>query len=148
MPFFVKGEKIVLKKDGTWVADGIEITHGETRDTFFRSIHKDTASNQYYLEIGYERMFIEVEDTPYFVTAIDDDHVLLSNTVKAPLKPDSLHYKNGNLYFQAPDGEQAKFLSAPYYDLLKSLSEDHQFYYVTVKGLRINLSPKTARRTG
>ena len=39
--FFCKGQKITLKRDGTWIADGIEITHDQTRELFYRAIDFD-----------------------------------------------------------------------------------------------------------
>lgn len=148
MPFFVKGEKIVLKKDGTWVADGIEITHDQTRDLFFRSIHWDADQNQYYLEVGYERLFFEVEDTAWFVTALQSGGgkltALLSDTRTVALEAEALKYENESLYLGLPGDERARFLSAAYYDLLRDLQEDDQFYYVTIAGKRANLAAKGA----
>lgn len=152
-PFFVKGEKIVLKKDGTWFADGIEITHEQTRDLFFKSIHWDKTEKQHYLEVGYERIFIEVEDTPYFVNALEQKSggaivAKLSNFTDIdiiPDRPDRIQYTDGNLYLLLESGERAKFLSASYYDLLRGLQEDSRAYYVTISGQRVNLSPKDSQ---
>jgi hypothetical protein len=145
MPFFVQGEKIVLKKDGTWIADGIEITHDQTREAFFKSIKWDETEQKYCLAIGYEVMFIEVEDTPYFVTALitqkQSVRARLSNFTEAPIA-DHLKYEGGNLYLELADGQRAKFLSAPYYDLLHSLQEDEKFYFLTIEEKRVNLSAK------
>ncbi|MEW6056911.1 MAG: hypothetical protein AB1540_09885 [Bdellovibrionota bacterium] len=153
MAFFVKGEKIVLKKDATWEADGVEITHDQTRELFFRSVHWDENEKKYFLEVGYEHMFIEVEDTAVFVTALEqaDSQGLrakLSNAADAPIKADQLQYRDGNLYLSLSDGQKAKFLSAPYYDLLKRLQEDERYYFLTIGGNRANLSSKEQGRPG
>lgn len=145
--FFVKGEKIVLRKDGVWIADGIEITHDQTRDLFFKSIHWDENEKKYCLKVGYETMFIEVEDTPYFVQALEHPGsrkvvARLSNFKSEPIVADRISYENGNLYFKASDGQRAKFLSAAYYDLLRQLEEDDQYYFLTIEGKRVNLSTK------
>jgi hypothetical protein len=147
MPFFVKGEKITLKRDGTWVADGTEITHEQTRDLFYRSIKWDAAEKKYYLEVGYERIFIEVEDTPFFVTSIDRDDdahytASLSDFTTVSVKSSQLSYENGNLYLTRDDGQRAKFLSPAYYAILAGLQEDSRFYYLTIGGARVNLSPR------
>ena len=148
MAFFVKGEKIVLRRDGTWIADGTEITHGQTRDLFFRSIHWDAAENKYYLEVGYERIFIEVEDTPYFVTSIErqsaPERILakLSDFTTAELKAAALEYRDSNLYLTLSDGQKAKFLSPAYYDLLQDLQEDKHHYFISIAGSRVNLLAK------
>lgn len=144
MPFFVKGEKITLKNDATWMADGIEITHDQTREVFFRSIHWDEAESQYYLEVGYERIFIEVEDTPYFVMALEHRGTTLiaqlSNHAEQALDAERLSYVDRKLYLATHDGQRAKFLSAPYYDLLSDLKEDGSHYFIEVNGKRANLS--------
>lgn len=143
--FFVKGEKIKLCKDSTWIADGIEITHEPTRDLFYKSIHWDAEEKKYCLKVGYETMFIEVEDTPYFVTAlIGDDaiHAKLSNFTEQPVRASSLEFQDNVLYLRASDGQRAKFLSAPYHELLaKHLGQDDRYYFVTIAGERVNLSP-------
>ena len=147
MPFFVKGEKIILKRDGTWVADGTEITHEQTRDTFFKSIRWDEKERKYCLEIGYEVLFIEVEDTPYFVTSVEPRDgaaplARLSNFTELPIRSDRIEYRDGSLYLRRDDGQRARFLSAPYYDLLRGLQEDDRYYFLTIAGERVNLSPK------
>lgn len=144
MPFFVKGEKIILKKDATWVADGVEITHEQTREVFFRSIQWDEAEGQHYLEVGYERIFIEVEDTPYFVMALEQRGATLvarlSNHTDEVLAADRLTYVDGKLYLITSNGLRAKFLSAPFYDLLGNLKEDGGYYFVDINGKRANLA--------
>ena len=142
-PFFVKGEKIVLKRNGVWFADGIEITHEQTRDLFFRSIHWDEKTNDegqhFYLEVGYERLFFDVEDTPYFVVSLGEESdgrlfANLTNSVKSPIQHDLLSYENTSLYLTLSNGFKARFLAAPYYDLLKHLEEDATGYYVEIAG--------------
>jgi hypothetical protein len=152
MAFFVKGEKIELKKDGTWVADGTEITHEQTRELFYRSIKWDGAEKKHYLEVGYERIFIEVEDTPFFVMAISNTKAgrstpiaTLSDGRKVTIEAPSLSYNNGALYLKLSDGQRAKFLSGPYYEFLKALEEDEKSYFVTIAGSRAILSEKTSQ---
>jgi hypothetical protein len=141
--FFVKGEKIVLRKDGTWMADGIEVTHEQTREIFFKVIRWDPKEKKYCLSIGYETIFIEVEDTPYFVTALAaSGKARLSDERVIKIKPGSLAYENGNLYLALDDGQRAKFLSAPYYEILRGLQEDAKHYFLTIGGKRVNLSTK------
>lgn len=142
--FFVQGEKIVLKKDGTWIADGIEITHEQTKELFYRAIQWNSDRQKYCLSVGYETIFIEVEDTPFFVTAIEQssEHVRLSNQSQVSLRADKLFFNNGNLYLELESGQRAKFLSAAYYEILKGLEEDENHYFLTIAGARANLLPK------
>jgi hypothetical protein len=143
--FFVKGEKIVLKRDGTWFADGVEITHEQTRDLFYRAIHWDETQRAYCLKVGYETIFIEVEDTPYFVTALEPaqaPRVNLTDGRNLALEAARLSYEKGVLYLSLDGGQRAKFLSAPYYELLKGLEEDARYYYLIIAGKRVDLSPR------
>lgn len=143
--FFVQGEKIVLKKDGTWFADGVEITHDQTRELFGRSIHWDPQARRFCLKIGYETMYIEVEDTPFFVKALEkaDRVAVLSDERRIELNAARLRYEKEALYLELDDGLRAKFLSAPYYQLLKHLEEDGASYFLTIAGQKATLSPKT-----
>lgn len=145
--FFVKGEKIVLRRDGTWVADGVEITHEGTRDLFFKTIAWDPGERKYCLKIGYETMHIEVEDTPYFVTSIERQQTdcylaRLSNFTDVSLQAARLSYERGNLYLALDNGQRAKFLSAPYYSLLRDLQEDDRAYFLSIAGTRADLALK------
>ena len=157
--FFVKGEKIVLKRDGTWIADGVEITHEQTREVFFRSIHwdekGDDTGKHYCLKIGYETMFIEVEDTPFFVTTISHEgsKILASVTDghEIQIKPQNISYKNESLYLQVGNNQKARFLSPAFYEILKELQEDKSSYYLTIEGQKVILAKKdekTASRPG
>lgn len=147
--FFVQGEKIVLKKDGTWVADGVEITHDQTRDLFNRSLHWDDEEKKYCLKIGYETMHIEVEDTPFFVAFLEHPNgsqepptARLTSFKSEQITAERLSFENGSLYLKLADGQRAKFLSAAYYDIMRGLQEDGGFYFLTIAGARVNLSPK------
>ena len=119
----------------------------------------DDTEKQYYIEIGYERMFIEVEDTAYFVIGLTHDQAAVgagytrilaqvSNFSEVQIAPPAnglspLKYINGTLYLELSVANQrAKFLSAPFYDLMKSLEEDETHYFITIEGKRVNLSPK------
>jgi hypothetical protein len=133
-PFFVDREVIVLTQNGVWMADGTEITHEPTRRLFAKSLKKDQEG--YFLQIGRETKKIHVEDTAYFVIRIDGDssqgyQLLLNDETTEPLVPESLLYKPGRLTCKIKSSqEEAKFLHAPYFDLMKTLTEDETSYYL------------------
>lgn len=150
--FFVQGEKIVLKKDGTWFSDGIEITHEPTREVFFKSIHWDEKEKRYCLKVGYETIFIEVEDTPFFVNAIEEEpnesfFAKLSNESRVRITPGQLKYDDNKLYLFLDSGQKAKFLSAPYYQLLQRLREDARYYFLFVDGKKVKLAKKESTKS-
>lgn len=149
-PFFVDREVIVLTRSGVWLADGVEISHEPTRRLFARSLKKEP--DGYYLHIGRETKRIEVEDTAYFVLRLDGDlsqglRLTLNDETQEDLDPQTIHYRPGRLVCKIKKGqEEAKFLHAPYFDLLKNLQEDDTAYFLEFgtrsKPVRIKLAQK------
>jgi len=134
-PFFVDTEVIRLTKNGIWMSDETEITHEPTRRLFAKSLKKK--DDGYYLAIGKETKKIVIEDTAYFITRIDGDMnsgltLSLSNEAKEKLVPSTLKYKPGRLTcLVLNQTEEAKFLHAAYFDILRNLEEDDSSYYLT-----------------
>lgn len=133
-PFFPDREVIILSRSGVWIADGVEITHAPTRRLFARSLKRDDQG--YFLQIGRETKRITVEDTPYFILRVDGTPstritLTLNDETHEPLNPGTLHYSNGRLTCAVKNGAfEARFLSAPYYDLLSHLEEDENGYFL------------------
>jgi hypothetical protein len=145
---FTDDEVIVLKANGQWIADGYEITHEPTRKLFARSLFKDEQG--YYLHIGREVKRIAVEDTAYFVHRVEGDptrgiRVVLNDDAEEPLDPATLSYRPGRLVCRVTrrgDSEEARFLHAPYFDLLQHLEEDGSEYFLRIAGKKAVLSHK------
>jgi hypothetical protein len=137
-PFFVDTEVITLSRNGVWLSDGVEIDHDETRRAFARALTRDAQG--WVLRIGREEKRITVEDTPYFVTRIDGSaergyEVTLNDETRERLDAGTLAYRPGRLSCRVKGGEEeAKFLSAPYFDLLRGLEEDEAGYFVRIEG--------------
>jgi len=148
--FLVKGERLVLRRDGTWESNGTEITHEPTHEAFSRNIHWDEEAGKYFISLGYERIHVEVEDTPYFITALEKSGTSeksawtarLSTQESLSITPEALEYRERALYLRLADGQHARFLSAPYYEILGDLQEDENGYFLTVGGKRVGLAPK------
>lgn len=146
-PFFSDQEVIILTKNGIWLADGIEISHEPTRKLFARSLKKK--GSEYFLEIGREKKKITIEDTPYFVIRIDGSpkegfQLSLNDETKEKLNPQTLDYRPGRLVCSVKNQtEEAKFLHAPYFELLKEIEEDENGYSLQIQGERIRLAEKT-----
>ena len=143
----VDREVIVITRNGVWLADGVEISHEPTRRLFARSLKKD--KDGYTLHIGRETKRIQVEDTAHFVQRIDGNlnekiQLTLSDESTEILDPSTLIYKPGRLTCAIHSGQdEAKFLHAPYFDLLKHLQEDASTYFLEfgppTKKTRVNL---------
>jgi hypothetical protein len=144
-PFFVDNEVITLTRNGVWISDGTEISHEPTRRLFARSLKRE--SDGWFLRIGRESKRIEVEDTAYFVIRIDHAgdavELTLNDESHERLDPASLSYRPGRLICRIRGGEaEAKFLHAPYFDLLKDLEEDARGYFLILGGQRVEISGK------
>lgn len=143
-PGYVDLEVIVLTREGIWLADGEEISHEPTRRLFARSVVR--RADGWYLVIGRETKKIEVEDTAFFVQRLDGDPargftVLLSDQTEERLDPSTLVYRPGRLVCRIHDGrDEAKFLSAPYHDLLKNLQQSGEAYVLKIEGKTVRLS--------
>ena len=139
-PKYVDNEILKLTKNGTWVADGGEITHEPTRRLFARSLEK--REDGYYLVIGRETKKVEVEDTAYFVTRIDGScdqgfELWISDGTKEQLQTETLRYRPNRLVCKIRNGkEEAKFLHAPYNELLRDLKRDGKGYFLNGSGYR------------
>jgi hypothetical protein len=106
----------------------------------------------YFLKIGRETKRIEVEDTAYFVIRIDGSaasgfELLLNDETRERLDPETLKYRPGRLVCAIKKGpnrseEEAKFLHAPYFELLSLLEEDGKSYFLTLGGRRFALASK------
>lgn len=146
-PFFVDNEVIVLNRQGIWLADGIEITHEPTRKLFSHSLTRDAEG--YFLKVGRETKRITVEDTPYFVLRVDGTpaagfELLLNDECRERLDPLSLAYRPGRLTCRVKQSSamesEAKFLHAPYFDLLRYLNEKHGIYFLEIQGKKAILA--------
>lgn len=142
MPLIVKGEHLVLRRDGVWISNGVEITHEPTVSAFSRSVRWDAVEKKYCVALGYEVIYVEVEDTAYFVTSLFDQLAKISNGSIVDLQASQLKYERESLYLILEGGERARFLSEPFYDLMRGLKEDVSAYYLVLDGTRVDLLKK------
>lgn len=147
-PFFVDNEKIILRADGQWVADDVEITHEGTCRMFFRGLEKDTKG--YIIRVGRESKRVDIEDCAFFITRIegtpsDGYELWLSDGTQVGLDPANLKYRPGRLssiVMTRIGEEEAKFLRGPYFELLSYLEEDDKSYFLNFGGSKISLAKK------
>ena len=139
--FEVTSEKVVLKKDGRWFSNGEEITHKKTCEAFSKNLHWDETRKQYYVHIGYERLYVEVEDTAYFIvdfrlskgapfakTNLGDEFELKQGAVLSSSDSQTL-------YALLPNGQLARLLSYVQSSLASYLEEENGHYH-------LNFGPK------
>ncbi len=154
---FVEKETIRLTRDGVFLSDRDgagpeEILHARTVDAFHRFLGKDEEG--YFVRIGREFKRIEVEDTPRFVTAIrfegtgDGERCFLKlyGGFETELDPTTLNYDGGSrLICQVPaygnlPAAEARFLRAPYLELLLRAEENQVGYALRIGGKEILLA--------
>ncbi len=145
--FFGFFENIILTKNGIWLSNGEEITHEGTLLAFSRNIYR--CKDGFEIRIGNERKTIHVEDTIYFITSVDGapelGFTIRTNDQRVgELDPTTLQYQPGRLICKVPDpktgmNEDAKFLSAAYYELLKYIVQDEKSFSITIEGKKIVL---------
>jgi hypothetical protein len=143
-PFFVDTEVIRLTRNGVWLSDDVEISHEPTRRLFAKILRRD--SEGYFLSIGRETKRILVEDTAYFVQRVDGDHsrgfeLWLNDETRERLDPNTLTYQPGRLTCWIKNGtEEAKFLHAPYFEVLCELVEREGSYWIVIGGEKVRLA--------
>jgi len=136
-------ETIRLTKQGIWFSDQDEITHEPTKQAFFRSIQQD--KDGYFLKMGSNTKRIEVEDTAYFVVALEGNAghgytLQLSDGSREKLVPTSLSYKLERLVCRVKEGRfEARFLRNPYHEFLHDLKRDEQGHFLILGGEKIPL---------
>lgn len=146
--FFGIFEDIILTKNGVWLSNGEEITHEKTTLAFSRNLFR--CPEGWEIRLGQEKKVIHVEDTPYFVISIDGapeiGFSMMTNDGRAQeLDPATIKYKPGRLtcsvfHPNEKTHEEARFLSAAYYEILKYLvSEKDGGFSLTIEGKKIIL---------
>jgi hypothetical protein len=146
--FFGIYEDLILTKNGLWLSNGEEITHERTCLAFSKNLFR--CKEGFQIRLGPERKNVHVEDTLYFVTAMEGEPTLgftltLNDGRKLELDATTLNYRPGRLTCKVyhpneQTHEEAKFLTSAYYELLKYLDNSVDGFFVTIDGKKIILS--------
>ena len=121
--------KIKICRDGKWYYEGLEIVHPAILKSFFEMLEVDE-QGRYRIRSDKEICYIEVEDTPFVVSAIRTDQqgdikLVLNNLKSFDLNPAKLFAgKNNILYTTLPDGITVRFSRSAYYTFALMLEED------------------------
>ncbi len=128
---FGPNEIITLSKQGVWLSNGEEITHDQTCLAFARNLYHTL--DGFEIRIGPEKKAVQIEDTLYFVQSIDGAppqgfNLTLNDGRKIKLDAATLEYRPGRLTCKVDHPnektkEDAKFLSAAYYELLNHVDK-------------------------
>lgn len=127
--YSIHTSKLTFRSDGRWYADEDPVVHERLARLFSRYVRrKPSGGYEIWIDERYHAD-VEIEDTPYVVTAIDSDAgrftVELNDGTTESLNPQSLQVgANDVLYCRVKNGsERARFLRAPYYQLANFIEE-------------------------
>lgn len=140
---YLKGS-LKLSKHGEWWHNGNPFTNKRLSDLFSRSIVWDKSANEFFVQIGKQRATFTLEDTPFFVLSINDQHVPwkieLSDGTSEILEPKSLVVGDeSQIYCRVKGGAfKARFSRSAHQALLGYAGDDNS---LLVSGERIILKP-------
>lgn len=134
---------IRIDRDGVWYFKGAEMFRKDIVRLFYENLKKDD-SGRYLIEMGEEKCYLDVEDTPFVVTSIyrsgskekGDERVelmLIDGTTEV-LDPSKLRIGENNvLYCSIRNSEyEARFSRPSYYEITGSFdydTEKKRFYF-------------------
>lgn len=139
-------QKLEFRRDGNWYANGERVTHERLARFFSRYLRRKPDGSGY--EIWVDERFhcdVEVEDTPFVVTAVEQDpsghwQVLLNDGSQEPLDVASLaSAPDGSLSCRVKGDERARFLRSAQAELLSHVEESDGVLYLKAGGRLVPL---------
>jgi hypothetical protein len=140
-------EELILTRNGVWLSNGEPITHERTLLAFSRNLFR--CKEGFEIRLGNEKKSVHVEDTLYFIEAVDGVPELgftlkLNDGREVELEAETLRYQPGRLTCRVlhPNEnthEEAKFLTRAYYEILKSVESGEQGFFIRIEGRIIPL---------
>jgi len=122
--------KIHFGKDGWWYANDERIQNRRINVLFSQHLRR-TPEGTYEIAIGWDKVTVEIEETPYVITRVTGDPaqgfiLRLNDESDEQLDPATLSIGHENvLYCQVKAGEHpARFLRPAYYQLTEHVQEE------------------------
>ena len=118
---------LVLRRDGSFWHEGVEVTHPRLRQHFLRSVEWAEAEGTFIVRLRHFRGWLDVEDTPYFVVAYDPPtgEILLTDRSRERLRPETLSLDDDDvLRCQVKGRWSARFTQTGQAHLLDALEFD------------------------
>lgn len=139
---------IRIDREGIWYYRGAEMYRKDILRLFYEHLKKD-AHGCYLIDMGDEKCYLDVEDTPFVVTSVDrsgsdaeGEHVTLTliDGTEEKLNPASLRIGKDNvLYCSIRNGEhEARFSRASYYEMAGAFEYDSEtdLFFFSINGRR------------
>lgn len=122
--------KISFGKDGWWYANDERIENRRINLLFSQHLRR-TEDGRYEIALGRDTATVEIDDTPYVVTAVNGDpehglSVQLNDKSEEALALDTLSIGPDNILYCRVKGREylARFLRPAYYQLAEYIEED------------------------
>jgi hypothetical protein len=136
---------IVIDSEGDWYYRESPMQRADIISHLCQHLRREESSGKYIIQMGKQRCYLEVEDTPLVVTSVyyqeareEDGQEELCLSIKhltanQPLNPTSLWVGKENVLYckVMEDTIPARFLRPAYYQLAEFIYEDkkeHRFY--------------------
>ncbi len=126
---------IRIDKEGAWYYHGAEMFRKDIWQELYRHLRRDE-TGRYLIELGEERVYVEVEDTPFVIKSVtfsladdkEEDVIYLHmpDDSRKILDPSSLRVGKGNTLYGALAGlgMEARFSRAAYYQIAAFIQQD------------------------
>jgi len=142
MPFEIK-----IDKEGVWYYNGAEMFRKDILEIFFQNLFRDEAG-RYFVQMGSEICYLNVEDTPIVVKSVHDIAdsespadcraigIFLSDSSLEKINLESLRVGVDNvLYCDLERGFPARFSRAAYYQIAERIEFDEdKGYFIPCNG--------------
>ncbi|MCG6918898.1 MAG: DUF1285 domain-containing protein [Deltaproteobacteria bacterium] len=136
---------IFIDREGDWYYRGSPMERADIVSHLCQHLRREESSGQYIIQMGKQRCYLEVEDTPLVVSSVflqekteekrqEDLYLSIKHlTTNQPLNPTTLWVGKENvLYCKVMENTiPARFLRPAYYQLAEFIHEDkeeHRFY--------------------
>ena len=141
---------IVIDREGDWYYQGSRMHRADMVSHLCQHMRRDETSGLYIIQMGKQRCYLEVEDTPLVITGVSptgqgerssDEQMLLAIKYLEKgesLDPETLWVGKENVLYCKVTEEQipARFLRPAYYQLAEFIHEDleQKRFYLLVGG--------------
>ena len=131
----MESSDIKIDKDGIWYYRGAHMFRQDILCIFFEHLHMDD-DGRYFIELNGEIYYLDVEDTPFVVTAVykkdspgcghEQIEILLNDGCTEILDLNSLSVGSDNVIYCRIKGGSfpARFVRKSYYQLAEFIEED------------------------
>lgn len=143
---------ILIDREGDWHHRGSRMQRTDIVSHLCQHLRRDESSGLYIIQMGKQRCYLDVEDTPLVITTVfhvkereenGQEELLLSIKhleTKEPLDPTTLWVGKENVLYCKVMEEQmeARFLRPAYYQLAEHIHEDlgQNRFYLLLRGER------------